>query len=59
MLILSEWKLIILGQDVSNPGEINYYFKKNYQNNIGIFVKLVSKVFMDGRIEESSRITSR
>ena len=31
---------------VSNPGEINYYFKKNYQNKIGILVKLVSKVFM-------------
>ena len=24
----------------------HYYFKKNYQNNIGIFVKPVSKVFM-------------
>ena len=24
-------KLIILLQDVNNPGEINYYFKKNYQ----------------------------
>ena len=39
-LILSEWKLIILGQGVTNPGEINYY--KNYQNKIGLFVKLVS-----------------
>ena len=34
-------KLIILLQDVSNPGEINYYFKKKYQNKIGIFVKHV------------------
>ena len=25
---------------------INYYFKNNYQNKIGIFVKLTSKVFM-------------
>ena len=30
LLILSEWKLIILLQGVGNPGEINYYFKKNY-----------------------------
>ena len=45
LLSLSEWKLIILLQGVSNPGEITYYFKK-YQNTIGIFVKLVSKVFM-------------
>ena len=28
LLILSEWKLIMLLQDVSNPGEINYYCKK-------------------------------
>ena len=27
--ILSEWKLIILLHGASNPGEINYYFKKN------------------------------
>ena len=46
LLILSELKLIILFQGVSNRGEINYYFKKNYQNKIGVFVKLVSKVFM-------------
>ena len=46
LLILSEFKLIIPLQGVSNRGEINYYFKKNYQNKIGIFVKLVSKVFM-------------
>ena len=31
---------------VTKPVEINYYFKKNYQNKIGILVKLVSKVFM-------------
>ena len=31
---------------MNNPGEIKYYFKKNYQNKIGIFVKLISKVFM-------------
>ena len=46
LLILSEWKLIMLLQGVSNPDEINYYFKKNYQKKIGIFVKLMSKVFM-------------
>ena len=26
--------------------EINFFFKNNYQNKIGIFVKLISKVFM-------------
>ena len=30
LLILSEWKLIILLQDVSNLGEINHYFNKKY-----------------------------
>ena len=29
---------------VSNPGEINYYFKKKCQNKIGLFVKLVSAI---------------
>ena len=29
---------------VTNSGEINYYFKKNYQNKIGLFVKLVSGI---------------
>ena len=46
LLSLSEERLIILYQDVSDPSEINYFSKKNYQNKIGIFVKLVSKVFM-------------
>ena len=44
LLIFSEWKLIILLQDVTNPGGINYYFKKNYQNKIGLSVKLVSGI---------------
>ena len=44
LLIFSEWKLIKILQGVSNPGEINYYFKKNYQNKIGLFVKLVSGI---------------
>ena len=39
-------KLVILQQGVSNPGEVNYHFKENYQNKIGIFVTLVPKVFM-------------
>ena len=43
-LILSEGKLIILLQVMTNPGEINYYFKKNYQNKIGFFVKLLSGI---------------
>ena len=34
--------MIVLLQGVTNPGEINYYFKKNYQSKIGHFVKLVS-----------------
>ena len=46
LLILSERKLIILLQVMNNPDEINYYFKNNYQNKIGIFAKLMSKVFM-------------
>ena len=46
LLIPSGGKLIILLQVMNNPGEINYHFKNNYQNKIGIFVKVVSKVFM-------------
>ena len=46
LLSLSEERLVILLQVMNNPGEINYYFKNNYQNKIGIFVKLFSKVFM-------------
>ena len=45
LLILSEWKLIILLREQSS--EINYYFKKKHQNNIGIFVKLVSGIMRD------------
>ena len=41
---ISEWKLIILLQGVSNPGEINYYLKKKCQNKIGLFVKNVSGI---------------
>ena len=43
LLILSEGKLIILWQVMNNPDEINYYFKKNHQNKLGIFVKLKKK----------------
>ena len=46
LLILSEGKLIILSQVMNNPDEINYFFQNNYQNKIGIFVELVSKVSM-------------
>ena len=59
LLSLSEGKLIILLQVMNNSDEINYYFKNNCENKIGIFVKLVSKVFMRWRIEESSRVTNR
>ena len=46
LLILSEGKLIIQLQVMNNPGEINNFFVNNCQNKFGIFVKLVSKVFM-------------
>ena len=39
-LILSEGKLIMLLHVMNNPGEISY-FKSNYQNRIGIFVKFI------------------
>ena len=42
---LSEEKLIILLQVMNNFDEINYFFINNYQNKIGIFVKLIWKVF--------------
>ena len=41
---LNEDKLIILLQVMNNSEEINYYFKNNYQNKIGIFVKFIWKV---------------
>ena len=46
LLSLSEEKLIILLQVMNNSDEINFFFKNNNQNKIGIFVKLISKVFM-------------
>ena len=42
----SEERLIILLQVMNNSDEINYFLMNNYQNKIGIFVKLISKVFM-------------
>ena len=41
ILSLSEVKLIILLQVMNNFDEINYFFINNYQNKIGIFVKLI------------------
>ena len=38
---LSEEKLIILLQEMNNFDEINYFCMNNYQNEIGIFVKLI------------------
>ena len=38
---LNEEKLIILLQVMNNFDEINYLFMNNYQNKIGIFVKLI------------------
>ena len=43
---LSEEKLIMLLQVMSNSDEINFFFKNSYQNKIGIFVNLISKVFV-------------
>ena len=36
------WNYWSSANGVSNPGEINYYFKKNHQNKIRLFVKHVS-----------------
>ena len=54
--------MIILLQGVTNPGEIKYYFKKNYQNKIGLFVKLRNMQDMEElqkshvlKVEELSR----
>ena len=46
LLSLSKERLIILLLVMNNFDEINYVFMNNYQNKIGIFVKLMSKVFM-------------
>ena len=63
-LSLSEEKLIVLLQVMNNFDEINYFFKNNYQNKIGIFVKLMLKGldemeelkrFQESRVEEFSR----
>ena len=43
---LSEEKLITLLQGMQNFDEINWFFMINYQNKIGIFVKLTWKVSM-------------
>ena len=39
---------------MNNSDEISYYFKNNYWNKIGIFVKFMRKVFM--RREEWKRV---
>ena len=44
--ILLERQLIILLQVMNNSDKINYLFKTNDQNKIGIFVKHTPKVFM-------------
>ena len=33
-------------KETNDFDEINYFFMNNYKNNIGIFVKLISTVFM-------------
>ena len=46
LLSLSEGKLIILLQVMNDSNEINCFSKNNDQNKIGIFVKLILKIFM-------------
>ena len=46
LLSLNERKLIILLQVMNDFDEINYFFINNYQNKIGIFVKLMRRVSM-------------
>ena len=46
LLSLSEEKFIILLQVMNNIDEINFFFMNNYQNKIGIFVKLILRVFV-------------
>ena len=41
LLSLSERKLIMLMHVMNNSDEINFYYKNNYQNRIGILVKLI------------------
>ena len=43
---LNEMRSIVLLQETNNFDEINNFFMNNYQNKIGIFVKLVRKVSM-------------
>ena len=52
-------EIIIPLQVMGNSDEINYFCMNNLHNKIGIFVKVISKVSWDGRIEASSRVTSR
>ena len=53
LLSLSEERLIILLQVINNSDEINYFFMNNYQNKIGIFVKLISSLH---EMEELKRV---
>ena len=41
LLSLSEGKLITLLHVKNNSDKINYYFKNNYWNKFGVFVKLI------------------
>ena len=43
---LSEEKLVMLLQEMNNFDEINNFFMNNFQNKIGIFVKIKLKVLM-------------
>ena len=41
LLSLKEVKFIVLFKETNNVDEINNFFMNNYQNKIGIFVKLI------------------
>ena len=65
LLTLSERKLIVLLQVMNNSVEINYYFKNNCLNKIGMFVTRIKtlldmeelKKVQELRIDESPRTT--
>ena len=43
---LNEVRFIVLIKETKNIDEINSFFMNNYWNKLGIFVKLISKVFV-------------
>ena len=57
LLSLSEERLVILLQVMNNFYEINYFFKNNCQNKIGIFVMLrIESRVQESRVELKFRV---